>query len=138
MDGLAQAIMWAAAFVCVTALLLAPVWLRHKTRVATLQLIGDAIAKGQPLDPALTEHLSANARSTRARWFALACLFCGAPAVTLGIGAGIAAGFFWQELGFDAATRTSMLIPALYGGSAGVGLTALGLLCLRLFFQDRD
>jgi hypothetical protein len=133
-----QGIVWAAVFVCLTALALAPAWLRHRTRIATLELVGQAIASGQTLDPAVTAHLAATSRSNISRWFTLACLFCGVPGLTLGIGAGFAAGLFSGPLGFDAATRTSLLIPAIYGGSAGLGLTALGLLCLRLFPDHRE
>ena len=128
-----------ALFVCLTALVLVPAWLRQQTRIATLKLMGEAVAKGQPIDPALAAQLAIQPKSDMARWFAYVCLFCGLPSLTIGIGIGLAFWLFPDALaGFSPHDRTQMLQPALYGGSAGFGLTILGFLAPRLFPRNAD
>ena len=77
MGGISQAIVWIAVFAFLSAVLLVPAWLRHRARMATLRLIGEAVAKGQTLDPAIVEHLAAGSKSNLSRWFTFVCLFCG-------------------------------------------------------------
>jgi hypothetical protein len=135
---IAQAIVWVAAFAFLAAVLLIPAWLRHRSRMATLRLISEAASRGQPLDPTIIEHLATAARSNLSRWFTYFCLFCGPGPLMLGIVVGVAAGFFADPLGLDASLRTSLLIPALYAGGAGLGFTLLGVLCVRLFLRKPE
>lgn len=138
MGDIAQAIVWIAVLALLTAILLVPSWLRHKTRIAVLKVIAEASAKGQSFDPAILEQLAAGSKSNLSRWFTFICLFCGPGPLALGIVLGIATGLFGGQLGFDEATRKSLLIPALYSGGSGLGFTFLGFLSLRLFPPNRD
>src|SRR5262245_34460544 len=74
-----------AVFLFLAAIIVVPIWLRHKSQLAAIRMIGETAAKGQAVDPNLIQMLMAKPKPAVGKWFAILNLLLGVPAFCTGI-----------------------------------------------------
>ena len=116
-----------AFFAFLAILILAPVWLRHRTRSEALRVISEAVAKDRPTDAALIERLLAPPPPRPVgKWFALLNIVLGVGGLCVGTALSIASRFVPSATG-----AAGMMVGALVNLGLGIGLTTLGFVGLR-------
>jgi hypothetical protein len=109
-------------FAFLAAVILVPVLAKERTKRSAHDLISQAMARGQPLDPALVSQLTANMleEGNRAR------KSLGNGVILLALAAGFL-GAGYVASGFDADAMHGFGIPAIILGSVGAAFVLLAL-----------
>ena len=120
-----------AFFGFLAAVILVPVLAKERTKRSAHDLVSQAMARGQQLDPALVTQLSANmleegnkARASLGKGVILLALAGGM------LGAGYVAG------GFDTDAQHGMAIPAVILGSVGAAFLLLAIIDFAMKKRD--
>ncbi len=113
-------------FSFLTAIIVFPVMAKENTKRSAHQLISQAIARGQELDPAtiarMTDEMLDGGGGTRAR------RSLGNAVVLLALAGGfVAAGFVLSNLDHDGEVLYAMSVPAVIVGSVGVAFLLLSI-----------
>lgn len=122
-----------AFFAFLAILVVVPAWLRYRSRMFALRTLREAVDKGREVDATLIERFLASNQRQVGKGFALFNLVLGVGALSIGIALGLAVHLLGHRLGLDADGAAGMMTGSFVNGSIGVGLTALGLIIMKLF-----
>lgn len=129
--------------VLLAVVLLVPSWLNHRSRAQSLKIIGGALKKGQPLDPAIVEKLTAQPPSAPVggpaigKWFVLVCLAVGVLNLSMGVALMASAALLGERISPDGYAGAGFLIGGVVNLVPGLGYLALGIVSVRLFSGRR-
>lgn len=109
------------------AVILVPIMVKERTKRSAHQLISQAIARGQELDPAtisrMTDEMMESSGGSRAR------RSLGSAVVLLALAAGfVGAGFVLSNLDHDGEVLYAMSVPAVILGSVGAAFLLLSII----------
>lgn len=122
-----------------TVILLFPAWLQNRSRMASLRLVHEAVARGQALDPGMVERLLAPPKRKRfTNWFSLICFFFGLTSLSVGLALAIGAHFYGVRFDPTGQTAAGLMLGALINGTSGLAQTLLGVLALKVFARVRE
>ena len=106
-------------FTFLFAVIVTPIMIKERTKRSAHTLIGQAIERGQPLDPALVTQISQGAlEQDRAR------KSLGSGVILVALAAGFAAAGFLVDPGD---TESGFFVPAVIAGSVGLAFVLLAI-----------
>lgn len=120
-----------ALMVFLAAVLLFPALLRHKSELAKLALIGEALEKGQTIEPALLDQLTARRPPVLGKWYAVLCFLM--SFMSLGSGVGLLAASRYFVSSSSEAAGPGTLVGGMIVTAVGLAYLTLGVVSLWRF-----
>ncbi|MBY0563301.1 MAG: hypothetical protein K2P58_03860 [Hyphomonadaceae bacterium] len=103
------------------AVILVPIWLKERTRQATLKIVQDSLEKGQPVDPALLQQITGAVKAPPPADRARRTL--GSGVVLVALAGGFTAAAFLADGGAD----SGFIVPAVILGALGAAFLMLAI-----------
>ncbi|HVY84816.1 MAG TPA: DUF6249 domain-containing protein [Caulobacterales bacterium] len=113
----------AVVFGSIVAIVALPMWFRERTKQSAHKLISEAIAKGQTLDPALMERLTADIASRQSS----PRRTLGSAVVMIALSGGFLAAHFMSGGGFGPGEDDWWFMPSAILGALGLAFLVLAI-----------
>lgn len=123
-------------YVFVGAVILVPVILHYRNKLASHKLVHEAIARGQPLDSALIERLVPPVKPHDPRNVAFGFLVPGVIFGSIGAGLGFLSAFVITDA--DADYHAALMTGAVITGSIGLGFLLIAAVAFALFKRPKE
>jgi hypothetical protein len=123
-------------YVFIGTIILVPVTLHYRNKLASHKLVHEAIARGQQLDPALIERLVPPAKPYDPRNVAFGFLVPGVIFGAIGAGLAFVAAFLTTDTQAD--FHNSLLTGAVITGSIGLGFIIIAAVAFVLFKRPKE